>query len=141
MLFQSLSGFQVRCNRSGLSITSRSSKPFQSLSGFQVRCNTTTLKSDVRAELFQSLSGFQVRCNVLLRVHDSACRDCVSIPIGFSSSLQRKMRNSDQCSGQRFNPYRVFKFAATYESGVLVVGVIDEFQSLSGFQVRCNFRS
>ena len=41
-LFQSLSGFQVRCN---LRITPDEAVPesimFQSLSGFQVRCNTS----------------------------------------------------------------------------------------------------
>ncbi len=36
-----------------------------------------------------------------------------------------------------FNPYRVFKFAATLLDGI--VGIYkDWFQSLSGFQVRCN---
>ena len=37
--------------------------------------------------MFQSLSGFQVRCNC--QMHRSLGRgDLVSIPIGFSSSLQ-----------------------------------------------------
>jgi len=61
---------------------------------------------------FQSLSGFQVRCNmaasaVLLTFAP------VSIPIGFSSSLQLKSQLKS-----------------------LPEGV--QFQSLSGFQVRCN---
>ncbi len=89
--FQSLSGFQVRCNKSSiwcpqclrkvsipigfsssLQLSSRIPNPldtskFQSLSGFQVRCNVTDLTLDGnRAEQFQSLSGFQVRCNVML---------------------------------------------------------------------------
>jgi len=37
-----------------------------------------------------------------------------------------------------FNPYRVFKFVATYQ-GVLTTPYPEQkFQSLSGFQVRCN---
>ena len=38
--------------------------PFQSLSGFQVRCNIAVLVIIAMAVVaFQSLSGFQVRCN------------------------------------------------------------------------------
>ena len=61
----------------------------------------------------------------------------VSIPIGFSSSLQRR---PDACAGQarlRFNPYRVFKFVATLYPGCSRAAR-SGFQSLSGFQVRCN---
>ncbi len=134
--FQSLSGFQVRCNccREDLPETGRW---FQSLSGFQVRCNSELLKkmivdrfcfnpyrvfkfvatksataSILAIAPFQSLSGFQVRCNCCLSRLE-ARRHRVSIPIGFSSSLQRLAR-----------PCYTFSFAW--------------FQSLSGFQVRCN---
>ena len=62
---------------------------------------------------FQSLSGFQVRCNTSENSRFS--------PITYG-----------------FNPYRVFKFAATLESCLVVTKTIFEFQSLSGFQVRCN---
>ncbi len=37
----------------------------------------------------------------------------VSIPIGFSSSLQLYDHNGVEDNGNRFNPYRVFKFVAT----------------------------
>ena len=37
----------------------------------------------------------------------------VSIPIGFSSSLQLKSQLKSLPEGVRFNPYRVFKFVAT----------------------------
>ncbi len=38
---------------------------FQSLSGFQVRCNVTPFLAPIEIDsLFQSLSGFQVRCNI-----------------------------------------------------------------------------
>ena len=62
---------------------------FQSLSGFQVRCNALT-KRIVHRKMtqFQSLSGFQVRCN-------------------FAYSITQSLQYAS------FNPYRVFKFAAT----------------------------
>ena len=62
---------------------------------------------------FQSLSGFQARCNEMLQ----------------------NLRISLHC---RFNPYRVFKLAATEIVDYLtrIVGYL--FQSLSGFQARCN---
>ena len=86
---------------------------FQSLSGFQVRCNIRTFEIAVIEEyLFQSLSGFQVRCNPWGSDEEEETKSCfnpyrvfkfaatyrkealerlqeeVSIPIGFSSSLQ-----------------------------------------------------
>ena len=64
------------------------------------------------AEAFQSLSGFQVRCNSPGLQYQER-RESVSIPIGFSSSLQHNPNHPHQ---QRPG----------------------EFQSLSGFQVRCN---
>ena len=63
----------------------------------------------------------------------------VSIPIGFSSSLQPLGGMSELAAHNSFNPYRVFKFAATATKGELMALAIREFQSLSGFQVRCNF--
>ena len=64
---------------------------------------------------FQSLSGFQVRCNPGSPASQDLPVGAVSIPIGFSSSLQRSALNA----------YSLF---------------IRRFQSLSGFQVRCNDR-
>ena len=61
---------------------------------------------------FQSLSGFLVRCNYYSE-YSQLARYRVSIPVGFSSSLQHNTRRTDQTS----------------------VGL---FQSLSGFLVRCN---
>ena len=62
----------------------------------------------------------------------------VSIPIGFSSSLQLLEFHIQRVEFHGFNPYRVFKFVATSEipSGSNPDGL---FQSLSGFQVRCNY--
>ena len=61
----------------------------------------------------------------------------VSIPIGFSSSLQRERIFLGREHVIGFNPYRVFKFVATLEYEVYEADG-DGFQSLSGFQVRCN---
>ena len=85
---------------------------------------------------FQSLSGFQVRCNCIQMVYIRYCV-MVSIPIGFSSSLQHNCLVWEARPWPCFNPYRVFKFVATisrsYEDQAATL-----FQSLSGFQVRCN---
>ncbi len=134
--FQSLSGFQVRCNAT-TGISNASGVLFQSLSGFQVRCNLPTngcpfcdgtrfnpcrvFKSaatgldEVLAEvptMFQSLSGFQVRCNpIFLPCHEILWQ--VSIPVGFSSPLQRRNPRLPSIPSLSFNPCRVFKSAAT----------------------------
>jgi len=62
----------------------------------------------------------------------------VSIPIGFSGSLQLCSFPLSERFLISFNPYRVFRFAATYTpaSPLKVTKLV--FQSLSGFQVRCN---
>jgi hypothetical protein len=62
---------------------------------------------------FQSLSGFQVRCNTALSCHILIREKSVSIPIGFSSSLQRLVLLWHELDQISFNPYRVFKFVAT----------------------------
>jgi len=136
--FQSLSGFQVRCNltqkvpsnikdlvsipigfSSSLQPLAEGEEPviykeFQSLSGFQVRCNHRTHASQHGlTEQFQSLSGFQVRCNIQVVVF-VFFHTGVSIPIGFSSSLQQHELAGRTWRLLGFNPYRVFKFAATF---------------------------
>ena len=72
-----------------------------------------------------SISGF------IRRAHP------VSIPIGFSSSLQQNKEYIIDILCKSFNPYRVFKFVATRKS-FRSSKVSWQFQSLSGFQVRCN---
>ena len=86
----------------------------------------------------------------------------VSIPIGFSGSLQLEAAIAYNDAAKSFNPYRVFWFAATFSfgsgSGVVnsvsipigfsgslqleminpITTNIEKFQSLSGFLVRCN---
>ena len=184
--FQSLSGFQVRCNLSYGLAGYLKKILFQSLSGFQVRCNVSKSRDCCSSpSQFQSLSGFQVRCNTIngtcligdlavsipIGFSSSLQRICyvglpentdkVSIPIGFSSSLQRLTGRSKSARSKSFNPYRVFKFVATqfvvttsekpngfnpYRVFKFVAtqpsrsrtGLTSLFQSLSGFQVRCN---
>ncbi len=136
---------------------------FQSLSGFQVRCNMACpSRSQPAPSKFQSLSGFQVRCNFYLAIQ-GGLQGKVSIPIGFSSSLQRPFPDREEQPSRQvsipigfssslqppaawytegtisgFNPYRVFKFVATSMPVDSVTQVCRMFQSLSGFQVRCN---
>ena len=186
-LFQSLSGFQARCNFTDPDIFILPGGMFQSLSGFQARCNRKSGCMGHRCpDEFQSLSGFQARCNGLWRQGSKRGR-CVSIPVGFSSSLQRQMELSKRAyllevsipvgfssslqleaalveeraivlvsipvgfssslqreSARRhgsmingFNPCRVFKLAAT-SVGQPQKTTAFVFQSLSGFQARCN---
>ena len=161
--FQSLSGFQVRCN---MTLTEAQQKklnvsiPIGFSSSLQLPAR---LVKNLSKQRFQSLSGFQVRCNFDIRFDtEDVCE--VSIPIGFSSSLQPRISNLDIRRNHSFNPYRVFKFVAT-QDGVLYRAVTVpvsipigfssslqrssvlarrrgcvRFQSLSGFQVRCNPR-
>ncbi len=63
--------------------------------------------------------------------------NAVSIPIGFSSSLQLPPTPREARRRKRFNPYRVFKFVATLYI-LQIKPNPPSFQSLSGFQVRCN---
>ena len=136
-MFQSLSGFRVRCNRviaRIILIRSTSFNPyrvfeyvatingnrwksgikrFQSLSGFRVRCNNfCAVVSAGVLDKFQSLSGFRVRCNI----DDVTWKEelnLVSIPIGFSSTLQQYTIYHYSGNGISFNPYRVFEYVAT----------------------------
>ena len=88
--------------------------------------------------MFQSLSGFQVRCNGRALPLVSPGLVFVSIPIGFSSALQLSQEYEAILESEGFNPYRVFKCAAT-RSAPYQIEPDPKFQSLSGFQVRCNF--
>ncbi len=86
---------------------------FQSLSGFQVRCNIDGRVHNAARNKFQSLSGFQVRCNGIIQGKVDV-DNAVSIPIGFSSSLQLIANGMRIILMRSFNPYRVFKFVATF---------------------------
>ena len=115
----------------------REAKWFQSLSGFRVRCNDGYKGCGVSPDTFQSLSGFRVRCNPLTSSARAASLVEVSIPIGFSSTLQLSPTCSHRTAWPGFNPYRVFEYVAT-SSARTAYFTGTTFQSLSGFRVRCN---
>ena len=76
---------------------------FQSLSGFQVRCNVLeNVTGQVVGYQFQSLSGFQVRCNSRPGSWFGGTTNPVSIPIGFSSSLQLAKAGGQQIASCKF---------------------------------------
>ena len=59
---------------------------FQSLSGFLMRCDVRALKAaGSRHLMFQSLSGFLMRCDARGELDEAL--PGVSIPIGFSDAL------------------------------------------------------
>ena len=165
-------------------------RKFQSLSGFQVRCNVAGLFHELDRRGVSIPIGFSSSLQPPVVVYQTPYRYVVSIPIGFSSSLQRKERKTpsclkncfnpyrvfkfvatmpsilrrpshdpvsipigfssslqqighaaDPCQPAGFNPYRVFKFVATLDACNCLIELVDRFQSLSGFQVRCNYNS
>ena len=115
--FQSLSGFQVRCNSMSRSVYWHIISSFNPYRVFKFVATLDSRMYPADSRVFQSLSGFQVRCNA--RAHEGRARKAqVSIPIGFSSSLQLFLRWLTISQRKSFNPYRVFKFVAT-QSGIL----------------------
>ena len=157
--FQSLSGFQVRCNPLAVSqMWQRAGfnpyRVFRFVATLPLARNVTFSKVSIpigfsgslqprklnlirqKMHWFQSLSGFQVRCNFRASARRQLAKE-VSIPIGFSGSLQLGQTLVAKKLFNGFNPYRVFRFVATLPSA-LDNPVAAEFQSLSGFQVRCN---
>ena len=112
---------------------------FQSLSGFQVRCNTDRPHlSPTSSVVFQSLSGFQVRCNGGGSGGFPDRVAGVSIPIGFSSSLQHAVLPAGCFSDGRFQSLSGFQVRCNGPPHSKLVTSGYKFQSLSGFQVRCN---
>ena len=87
--------------------------------------------------MFQSLSGFLVRCNSDVNRAVQGMSDRVSIPIGFSGSLQHRMRWYRPGLGYEFQSLSGFRFVATLKDSPKD-GKPLVFQSLSGFLVRCN---
>ncbi len=135
--FQSLSGFQVRCNQLEKCYGIPYILSFNPCRVFKSAATICSYRCPLNIDEFQSLSGFQVRCNnsrqvsaipvaicfnpcrvfksaaTSIRVYRRYEACMVSIPVGFSSPLQRCMCRE-------------------------VTKMTTEFQSLSGFQVRCN---
>ena len=162
--FQSLSGFQVRCNgrywqSKGFRIFvvsipigfSSSLQPlrttlylsrnwlFQSLSGFQVRCNSLWSRSVCTSwRCFNPYRVFKFAATASFIVPRMLWVALVSIPIGFSSSLQLCR------ASQRQHRHRVVSIPIGFSSSLqrpsfsAITKLWQWFQSLSGFQVRCN---
>ena len=163
--FQSLSGFQVRCN----SIAAHAlASTFSSFNPYRVfKFVATAFTQALQKRATQCFNPYRVFKFVATSggVARMMGAGMVSIPIGFSSSLQPWMfrwmwvcmpefqslsgfqvrcnisrRPADQAGLRGFNPYRVFKFVATANR---YAALLDHyrFQSLSGFQVRCNLNT
>ena len=112
---------------------------FQSLSGFQVRCNSQEVPQLARQlTKFQSLSGFQVRCNWDKWSGSSAGSAVVSIPIGFSSSLQPILLQGQTTQNTQVSIPIGFSSSLQHAVASMMSLGKPTFQSLSGFQVRCN---
>ena len=88
--------------------------------------------------MFQSLSGFQVRCNLSVSVFSHSHEQRFNPYRVFKFAATDLLLLGFCQSHASFNPYRVFKFAATdwYCCWPNIPALW--FQSLSGFQVRCN---
>ena len=110
---------------------------FQSLSGFRVRCNFLAAGTSIIILAFQSLSGFRVRCNPE-GLADRHKWEAVSIPIGFSSTLQRHKFISYGHAG--YSVSIPIGFSSTLQHHIKGLSDLNimRFQSLSGFRVRCN---
>ncbi len=86
---------------------------FQSLSGFQVRCNPIRTYRE-RGFTFVSIPiGFSGSLQQYYIAERALSKFFVSIPIGFSGSLQLEYCLISFFLYPSFNPYRVFRFAAT----------------------------
>ena len=112
---------------------------FQSLSGFQARCNSYLFPwVCTPSDTFQSLSGFQARCNPGAGADVQERVLHVSIPVGFSSSLQLDL---SQISGRDYYDVSIpVGFSSSLQHNETAYAIVDGegFQSLSGFQARCN---
>ena len=89
------------------------SKRFNPYRVFWFAATGKTSSNTIINSLFQSLSGFLVRCNPEPQRRIPTPSIQVSIPIGFSGSLQHYMVIASLENSHGFNPYRVFWFAAT----------------------------
>ncbi len=120
-MFQSLSGFQVRCNKDGRIdcwFNINVSIPIGFSSSLQRRIVYDIYR---RRTKFQSLSGFQVRCNSngIESVMESLLSFNPYRVFKFVATIGEIDRSNDTTYG--FNPYRVFKFVATLCTGVMII--------------------
>ncbi len=136
--FQSLSSFQVRCN---LPLASEAiSTSFNPCRVFKCAATAIALLAAESASQFQSLSGFQVRCNPAQDMV-GLLLEIVSIPVGFSSALQRKALCPSLHRLLLVSIPVGFSSALQPLTRASPAHPTGLFQSLSGFQVRCNSAS
>jgi len=111
--FQSLSGFQVRCNAE---IHIRDWKGNYGFNPYRVFKFVATEDAayPITATLGVSIPiGFSSSLQPKVLITLTRWHADVSIPIGFSSSLQQLSPRGIWGFQKGFNPYRVFKFVAT----------------------------
>ncbi len=135
--FQSLWVFKFVATEAGNVMVTDATKRFQSLSGFQVRCNICRLRCLLRRLLVSIPIGFSSSLQLCSRSPFHRPLPVVSIPIGFSSSLQRP--NHAQ-AGHDWGVSIPIGFSSSLQRQWLSESLQhpEMFQSLSGFQVRCN---
>jgi len=91
VLFQSLSGFLARCNLAAHTLWLYYLLEFQSLSGFLARCNQWTgISSAMPIQRVSIPVGFSCSLQLPGWLRGHLCSQDVSIPVGFSCSLQRR---------------------------------------------------
>jgi len=136
-MFQSLSGFQVRCNFRGVPARNICSFGFNPYRVFKFAATLVQTKYRRKGRCFNPYRVFKFAATMTVFI--AASNFSLSFNpyrvFKFAATFDAVERES---SDGGFNPYRVFKFAATL--GRSVWGhLMTLFQSLSGFQVRCNF--
>ena len=136
--FQSLSGFQVRCNLGLEEIRRWDYLGFNPYRVFKFVATSVLDWARYRSSTFQSLSGFQVRCNDHIRIASRKQVVNVSIPIGFSSSLQPGDNGWFTSFFVGFQSLSGFQVRCNARDHLVTPLNFALFQSLSGFQVRCN---
>src|SRR5271157_3848191 len=112
-MFQSLSGFQVRCNHLLALFGFSHFTSFNPYRVFKFAATRLVWGDEMRREYrFNPYRVFKFAATSLVCLL-ALYFLYVSIPIGFSSSLQPCTTSWKVNQSRSFNPYRVFKFAAT----------------------------
>ncbi len=113
--FQSLSGFQPRCDLLLALPYLIYLDGFNPCRVFSLVAMITPFVLAVCVSQFQSLSGFQPRCDGNGRRRAEVLGN-VSIPVGFSASLRLLSGTDSSYNGLCFNPCRVFSLVAMASS-------------------------
>ncbi len=92
----------------------------------------------MQPQKFQSLMGFHVRCNPAAGNYTPDHQSHVSIPNGFSRSLQRYNFAVEAGATEKFQSLMGFHVRCNNATTVPCTPEVAPFQSLMGFHVRCN---